>query len=111
MNNSNPEPTEPAQNDIVCDACFEQNLSTNVHIQKCVVCSEPYCSHHASTVDPTHCSDCLYDVSVQIDTITKIESSSIGSEGGTAVSYTHLRRRTKFNFSLDHPGSYLWLLR
>lgn len=57
---------------LVCDTCFEKNLTENVHIQECVICNEEYCAHHASIVDPSHCNECLHDVSVTIETIQKI---------------------------------------
>lgn len=104
MSNSNPESEENSsksssssstEEQLVCDACFEQNLTSNVHIQKCVICSEPYCGHHASTIDPSHCGDCLYDVTVQIDTITKIESSSTSAEAGSVTRRTRKARQIK----------------
>lgn len=77
MSSDIPEPElptiEPLDN-LVCDICLELNLTEAVHIQKCVVCEESYCTHHASIVDPTHCAECLHDVTVTFETIKKTET-------------------------------------
>lgn len=64
---------EPLDN-LVCDICLELNLTEDIHVQKCVVCEESYCTHHTSIVDPTHCAECLHDVSVTFETIRKTET-------------------------------------
>src|SRR5277367_4023300 len=66
-------PLEPLDN-LVCDICLEKNLTEDIHVQTCVVCEEPYCLHHASIVDPTHCAECLHDVTVTFETIKKTET-------------------------------------
>lgn len=62
---------EPLDN-IVCDVCLEQNLTENIHIQRCTTCNDEYCMHHSSVIDPGQCEQCCSDVKVEISTIKKV---------------------------------------
>jgi hypothetical protein len=80
---------------LVCDDCFEKNLTEDVHIQKCVVCSEIYCLHHASRVDPVQCAECLYDVSVTTEVISKTIISENKITGETKTTHSRNARQIK----------------
>lgn len=54
-----------------CRACIESNLIQEVKIARCVKCNSLYCVHFASNIDPAHCTECLSDVSMYKETITK----------------------------------------
>lgn len=87
------ESLEPLDN-LVCDICLELNLTEDVHIQKCVICEEPYCTHHASIVDPSHCAECLNDVSVTFEVIKKTETH-INHDTNTPYTRTRKARQIK----------------
>jgi hypothetical protein len=85
-----PEPEhEHVLDNLVCDDCFEKNLTENVHIQSCVVCESSYCRHHASVIDPIHCAECLNDVSVTVETIQKTQ---LRENQETKATYVYSRK-------------------
>jgi len=89
---------EPLDN-LVCDVCLELNLTEAVHIQKCVICEESYCTHHASIVDPTHCSECLHDVQVTFSDVIKTETHINQS---TNQPYTRTRKARQIKLGGMH---------
>lgn len=89
-NPEDPEPLDP----LTCDACFEANLTEDVHIQSCVVCEELYCLHHASIIDPAHCAECLHDVAVTTETIQRTETH-VAHETGKVYKRTRKARQIK----------------
>lgn len=56
---------------LVCDICKEKNLTTNLHFVTCLRCSQIYCVHFASSIDPSNCTQCCSDVTMTDQTIVK----------------------------------------
>lgn len=67
-------PTNGLLDNLVCDSCLERNLTEPIHEQTCVNCGELYCIHHASVVDPVHCSQCVDDVQMEEHEIHKVST-------------------------------------
>jgi hypothetical protein len=55
----------------VCRACLRANLLTEIKIARCGQCGKIYCVHFASSIDPSKCSDCLSEVTVIKEQVTK----------------------------------------
>lgn len=55
----------------VCDVCMEKNLAEKIDIITCIRCGELTCLHLCSTVDPAYCHECMRDVQMTDQTITK----------------------------------------
>ena len=54
-----------------CPTCLESNLIDEIKISRCAQCSVLYCIHLASSIDPSKCTECLSDVTLIKETITK----------------------------------------
>jgi hypothetical protein len=54
----------------VCDVCLELNLTTKSVI-KCERCEQAFCYHFCSAIDARYCVNCLSDLSVTKQVITK----------------------------------------
>jgi hypothetical protein len=77
-----PTPSQPevaAIATLVCDLCLEKNLSERCTIE-CMRCNELFCLHYASNVDACYCVNCMSDVSVTKQIITKTYEST-GQDG------------------------------
>ncbi len=55
----------------VCKHCLESNLIEEIKIARCSKCNAIYCIHFASSIDPSQCTECLADVSVTKEVVTK----------------------------------------
>src|SRR5215472_5341412 len=55
----------------VCDTCLNDNLLKNVSIIKCIKCAQAFCIHYASNFDAQYCVDCMSDLSVTKESISK----------------------------------------
>jgi len=55
----------------VCDVCLELNLTTKAQVIKCERCEQAFCYHYASTIDARYCVNCMSDISVTKQTISK----------------------------------------
>ena len=55
----------------VCEMCQELNLTVSGHITHCERCGQPFCFHFASNIDSAYCVNCMSDVEVTKQTITK----------------------------------------
>ena len=55
----------------VCDVCLELNLTTKVHVEKCERCEQAFCFHYASNVDARYCVNCMSDISMTKQVISK----------------------------------------
>lgn len=64
-----PEPQHLAS--CVCAMCQELNLTEAGHITHCERCGQPFCFHFASNIDALYCVNCMSDVEVTKQTITK----------------------------------------
>jgi hypothetical protein len=74
----------------VCDTCLELNLTTKSCI-KCARCEQAFCLHFASTVDAQYCVNCLSDISLTKQVITKTYEHKNQETGQT----TFYRRRAR----------------
>jgi hypothetical protein len=54
-----------------CRSCIETNLIEDVRIQRCKQCQFLYCVHFSSNIDPQYCTECLSDVSMLKEVVTK----------------------------------------
>jgi hypothetical protein len=54
-----------------CRACLEANLVQDVRIARCVKCELLFCTHFASTIDPQYCTECLSDITLTKEVVTK----------------------------------------
>ncbi len=88
------EPREPALEQLVCDVCFEANLTQAVHICQCASCETEYCRHHASAVDPGHCVECVSQVEVTESIIQKTELHT-SPDGSSHVTRSRKARQIK----------------
>ena len=61
---------EPHIAHLVCDLCLELNLSTKSVIS-CAGCGNAFCYHFQSAIDSQFCVNCMSDISVTKQTITK----------------------------------------
>lgn len=64
-----PEPHHLAS--CVCEMCQELNLTEANRITHCERCGQPFCFHFASNIDTAYCVNCMSDVEVTKQTITK----------------------------------------
>jgi hypothetical protein len=74
---------------LVCDVCIEKNLTERCTIE-CMRCNELFCLHYASNVDACYCVNCMSDVNVTKQVITKTYEST-NAEGEK----TFYRRRAR----------------
>lgn len=84
------ESTEHHLTSTVCDTCLELNLTTKSAIA-CARCEQAFCLHFASTVDAQYCVNCLSDISVTKQVITKTYEHKNQETGQT----TFYRRRAR----------------
>jgi hypothetical protein len=74
----------------VCDVCLELNLTTHSCI-KCQRCEQAFCFHFASAVDAVYCVNCMSDISVTKQIITKEYTHRDDERGVTSI----CRRRAR----------------
>jgi hypothetical protein len=55
----------------VCRACLESNLTSEIIICRCTQCAELFCIHFSSNIDPSNCTECLSDISLHKEVVTK----------------------------------------
>ena len=55
---------------IVCDVCLELNLTTKSVI-RCARCEKAFCFHFASNIDAQYCVNCMSEMSVSKNLVTK----------------------------------------
>jgi hypothetical protein len=54
-----------------CKSCLEANLVTEVKLARCTKCSQVFCLHFASNIDPQYCIECLSDVTLHKEVVIK----------------------------------------
>lgn len=84
------EPETPHLSSLVCDVCLELNLTTKSCIE-CVGCGKAFCFHFSSSVDASYCVNCLSDISVTKQVITKTYEHKNEETGETKI----YRRRAR----------------
>lgn len=89
------EPKEPHIAHLVCDICLELNLTTKSVIA-CVGCGLAFCYHFQSAVDSQFCVNCLSDISVTKQVITKTYEHH-NPETGEASFYRRRAREIKID--------------
>jgi len=70
----------------VCPTCLASNLLTEIKIARCVKCFKLYCTHFASTIDPLYCVECLSDITLFKETMTKTYERT-DEEGNVTSTY------------------------
>jgi hypothetical protein len=68
--------------ELVCDCCLELNLVTKSCIQ-CARCGVAFCLHYASTIDAQYCVNCMSNVSVTKEVVTKTYKRMSAETGET----------------------------
>lgn len=92
----------PHLTSLVCEVCNELNLTTKVErIETCMKCGQIFCLHFCSAVDVSYCVNCMSDVWVTKQTVTK--SYEHKNEETGAVTY-YRRRATDIKI-----GGLSWL--
>jgi hypothetical protein len=86
-------PVESHLTSTVCDVCLELNLTTHSCI-KCQRCEQAFCLHFASAVDAVYCVNCMSDISVTKQIITK-EYVHRDDERGVTSIYRRRAREVK----------------
>ena len=81
--------------ELVCDCCLELNLVTKSCI-KCARCDQPFCLHFASTIDAQYCVNCMSEMSVTKEVVTKIYEHRNAETGET-----HFYRRKARAIKID----------
>ena len=89
-----PEPQHLAS--CVCEMCQELNLTESGHITHCERCGQPFCFHFTSNIDTAYCVNCMSDVEVTKQTITKEYIHRNAQERVTSV-YRRKAREIKIN--------------
>lgn len=79
----------------VCDVCLELNLTTHSVI-KCERCEQAFCFHFASNIDARYCVNCMSDMSMTKQVITK-EYVHRDSERGITSIYRRRAREVKIS--------------
>ncbi|SRR6266567_101266 len=64
-------PETPHLTSTVCDCCLELNLTHPAQIITCEHCEQAFCFHFASSIDARYCVNCMSDLTVTKQTITK----------------------------------------
>ena len=76
--------------ELVCDCCLELNLVTKSCV-RCSRCGAAFCLHFASTVDAQYCVNCMSNIAVTKQVITKTYEHKNAETGET----TFYRRRAR----------------
>jgi hypothetical protein len=86
-------PDEPEENHIaslVCEVCLELNL-TQHSVIKCARCEKAFCFHFSSNIDAEYCVNCMSDITVTKQVITKTYEHKDAETGAT----TFYRRKAR----------------
>lgn len=78
-----------------CRNCQVANLTEEIRIQRCVKCHGIYCIHFASGIDPQYCTECLAEITLHKEVITKEYTHESYDEETDTVTQTTYRRRAK----------------
>lgn len=58
-----------------CRSCLESNLVEEVRLARCSKCSFIFCTHFASNIDPQYCTECLSNITLHKEIVTKTYES------------------------------------
>lgn len=61
----------PKTNNKCCPTCLESNLLDEIKAAKCSRCGGIFCLHFASSIDPQYCTECLSNVTLTKEVVTK----------------------------------------
>lgn len=89
------EAEEPHIAYLVCDVCLELNLTTKSVI-KCARCDNAFCYHFQSAIDSQYCVNCMSDISLTKQVITKTYEST-NPETGEKSFYRRRARDIKID--------------
>lgn len=89
------EPEEPHVAYLVCEVCLELNLTTHSVIA-CAGCGLAFCYHFQSAIDSQFCVNCMSDISVTKQVITKTYEHQ-NPETGECTFYRRRAREIKID--------------
>jgi hypothetical protein len=89
------EPTLQSISSRTCRACLESNLTEEIRLARCIKCNLIYCVHFASTIDPSQCTECLAEISLHKEIVTKTYTHESYDEDTDTTTTTEYRRRAK----------------
>ena len=78
-----------------CRNCQVANLIEDVKINRCSKCESIYCTHFASAIDPQYCIECLADVTLHKEIVTKTYTHETYDEETDTTITTQYSRRAK----------------
>jgi hypothetical protein len=78
-----------------CRHCLEANLVDEVKLARCSQCNAVYCIHFASNIDPTLCIECLSDVSLHKEVVTKTYVHESYDEETDTLNTTEYKRKAR----------------
>lgn len=81
--------------ELVCGVCLELNLTAKSAIE-CKRCGHAFCFHYASATDVEYCVNCLSDISLTRQVVTKTYTSK-NSETGEQTFYRRRAREIKID--------------
>jgi hypothetical protein len=85
---------EPHIVQLVCECCLELNLTTKAVVEKCARCDQAFCYHFQSAIDSQYCVNCMSDISVTKNLITKTYTHT-NPETGEQTFYRRRAREIK----------------
>ena len=78
-----------------CRLCLESNLTEEIRLSRCVRCGLVYCIHFASNIDPAQCIECLSDVSLHKEIVTKTYVHEKYDEETDTLTTTEYKRKAR----------------
>lgn len=87
------EPAIEAASQRVCRACLESNLTSELIIARCSRCTLLFCTHFTSNIDPQYCTECLSNISLHKEIVTK--TYDITDEEGKVIKQVSRSARLK----------------
>ena len=78
-----------------CRNCQVSNLLEEVKLARCSRCNAIYCVHFASNVDPAYCVECLANVELHKEIVTKTYVHESYDEETDTVHTTEYKRRAR----------------
>lgn len=80
----------------VCTICLSDNLIKTIGITKCSRCHSAFCLHFGSKIDPQYCVECMSELSVTKETVTKTYERT-DNNGDVVSTYSRRARQIKLD--------------
>lgn len=88
--------------EVVCDTCIKDNLLKSIGIQKCYRCSKPFCLHYSAKADPHYCVNCLGELKLTTEVVTKsYEHEHYDALEDKVITTTYSRNAKRYTMSGD----------